>query len=88
MEIAGVDTWFFTEEQEEALQGVLGIICDIDLFQIYDAFEPELWENSNGADAEINYWLHADRIYGLSPFANYQVFTAGEDEDAVATVTP
>lgn len=88
MEIAGVDTWFFTAEQEEALAGVLGIICDIDLFQIYDAFEPELWENSNGADAEVNYWLHADRIYGLSPFANYQVYIAGEDDDAVATVTP
>ncbi|MBO7206955.1 MAG: hypothetical protein J6W10_05010, partial [Kiritimatiellae bacterium] len=88
MEIAGVDSWFFTEEQEAQLETVLGIVADIDLFQIYDAYEPDLWENPNGADAETNFWLHADKIVGLSPFANYQVYIAGEDEDAVATVTP
>lgn len=88
MEIAGVDSWFFTAEQEAQLATVLGIVADIDLFQIYDAYEPDLWENPNGADAETNFWLHADKIVGLSPFANYQVYVAGEDEDAVATVTP
>ena len=86
--ITGLEAWPFTTEQDEQLASVLGILCDVDLFQIYDTHEPELWENPNGADASVNYWLHADKIVSLSPFANYQVYVAGSDGDAVATVTP
>lgn len=82
MTIGGLDSWTFTEEQETALAGVLGVICDIDLFQFYDTFEPELWSNENGAEAEINYWLHAAKVCGISPFANAVVFVAGSDEPA------
>ena len=88
LDITGLDEWPFTEEQEESLESVLAILCDIDLFQVYDTHEPELWENPNGADASVNYWLHADKIVSLSPFANYQVYVAGAAGDAVATVTP
>lgn len=88
MTIAGLDSWVFTEEQETDLESVLGIICDIDFFQIYDRMEPELWENSNGAEAEINYFLHADKIVALSPFANYVVFVAGEEEPEDLYVEP
>ena len=88
MTIAGLDSWVFTEEQEESLEGVLAILCDIDWFQIYDRMEPELWENSNGAEAEINYFLHADKIVGLSPFANHITFIAGEDEPEDLNVEP
>lgn len=88
MEIAQLDSWVFTSDDEDSLDTALGIMFDEDLFQIYDEHEPELWENSNGAEAEVNYWLHCDRIYGISPFANAVVFVAGEDEDAVGTVTP
>lgn len=87
MEIAQLDSWIFSADQETALESVLGMIFDGDLFQIYDEHEPELWENSNGAEAEVNYWLHCDRIYGISPFANAVVFTASEDEEEVL-VTP
>ena len=86
--IAGLDSWTFTEEQETALAGVLGVICDIDLFQFYDTFEPELWQNENGADAEINYWLHAAKVCGISPFANAVVFVAGEDDAEGFDVEP
>lgn len=86
--IAGLDSWTFTEEQETALAGVLGVICDIDLFQFYDTFEPELWMNENGADAELNYWLHAAKVCGISPFANAVVFVAGADDAEGFDVTP
>lgn len=86
--ITGLSEWPFTEDEDAALANVIGILCDVDLFQIYDSYEPELWENPNGADASVNYWLHADKIVSLSPFANYQVYVAGSEGDAVATVTP
>lgn len=88
MTIAGLDSWTFTEEQETALAGVLGVICDIDLFQFYDTFEPELWMNENGSDAELNYWLHAAKVCGISPFANAVVFVAGEDDAEGFDVEP
>lgn len=76
LEITGLAEWPFTAEQDAALEGVLAILCDIDLFQIYDTHEPELWENPNGADASVDYWLHSDKIVSLSPFANYVVYVA------------
>ena len=88
MTIAGLQNWSFTEAQETALAGVLGVICDIDLVQFYDTFEPELWTNENGAEAEINYWLHAAKVCGISPFANAVVFVAGSDETEGLDVQP
>ncbi len=88
MTIAGLDSWTFTSDQETALAGVLGVICDIDLFQFYDTFEPELWMNENGADAELNYWLHAAKVCGISPFANAVVFVAGSDDTEGFDVQP
>lgn len=88
MTIAGLDSWTFTEQQETSLAGVLGVICDIDLFQFYDTFEPELWMNENGADAELNYFLHAAKVCGISPFANAVVFVAGADDAEGFDVTP
>lgn len=88
MKIANLDSWTFTEEQETALAGVLGVICDIDLFQFYDTFEPELWMNENGAEAELNYFLHAAKVCGISPFANAVVFVAGADDTEGFDVQP
>ena len=83
----GTGNFPFDATDEANLATVLGIMFDIDLFQIYDTHEPELWENANGAEAEINYWLHCDKIVALSPFANYIVIVAGEDDEEVL-VTP
>ena len=88
MALSGLESWTFTEAQETSLEGVLGVICDIDLIQFYDTFEPELWENPNGADAELNYWLHAAKVCGISPFANAVVFVAGSDETEGLDVQP
>lgn len=84
LEIAQLGAWPFDATDEANLETVLGIMFDGDLFQIYDEHEPELWENSNGAEAEVNYWLHCDRIYGISPFANAVVFVdSGEEEEVL-----
>lgn len=83
----GAGNFPFSAADEANLATVLGIMFDIDLFQIYDTHEPELWENANGAEAEINYWLHCDKIVALSPFANYIVITAAENDEGVL-VTP
>ena len=86
--IGGLTDWPFTEAQETALAGVIGVICDIDIAQFYDTFEPELWSIENPAEAEINYWLHAAKVCGISPFANAVVFVAGEDEPEELDVQP
>ena len=88
MAISGLDSWTFTEAQETSLASVLGVIFDIDLVQFYDTFEPELWSNENGAQAEINYWLHGAKVCAISPFANAVVFVAGEDEPEDLNVQP
>lgn len=87
-EIAGLSEWNFTEEQETALAGVIGVLCDINIAQFYDTFEPELWSIENPAEAEINYWLHAAKVCGISPFANAVVFVAGSDEPEQLDVQP
>ena len=86
LEITQLGAWPFDSDDEDNLATVLGIMFDGDLFQIYDEHEPELWENANGAEAEVNYWLHCDRIYGISPFANAVVFVdSGETEEVLVT---
>ena len=87
-EIGGLVNWPFTEEQETALAGVIGVLCDINIAQFYDTFEPELWSIENPAEAEICYWLHAAKVCGISPFANAVVFVAGEDEPEELDVQP
>lgn len=87
-EITGLGAGNFpiSAADEALLATVIGIIYDIDLLQVYDQHEPELWTNSNGAEAEENFWLHCDRIVSLSPFANCIVFTAkAEDENVLVT---
>ena len=87
-EITGLGAGNFpiSAADEALLATVIGIIYDIDLLQVYDQHEPELWTNSNGAEAEENFWLHCDRIVSLSPFANCIVFTAkAEDEEVIVT---
>lgn len=87
-EITGLGAGNFPidSDDEALLATVIGIIYDIDLLQVYDQHEPELWTNSNGAEAEENFWLHCDRIVSLSPFANCIVFTAkAEDEEVIVT---
>lgn len=88
-EITGLGAGNFpiSAADEALLATVIGIIYDIDLLQVYDQHEPELWTNSNGAEAEENFWLHCDRIVSLSPFANCIVFTAKEEDEEVI-VTP
>lgn len=88
MEIGDLNSWPFTEEQETALAGVIGVLCDIDIAQFYDTFEPELWSIENPAEAEINYWLHAAKVCGISPFANAVVFVPGADEPEDLDVQP
>lgn len=87
-EITGLGAGNFpiSAADETLLATVIGIMYDIDLLQVYDQHEPELWTNSNGAEAEENFWLHCDRIVSLSPFANCVVFTAkAEDEEVIVT---
>ena len=83
----GAGNFPFNAADEANLETVIGLMYDIDLLQIYDQHEPELWTNSNGAEAEENFWLHCDRIVSLSPFANCVVFTAEADDEEVI-VTP
>lgn len=88
MKIGGLDSWTFTQDQETALAGVIGVLCDVNITQFYDTFEPELWSIENPAEAEICYWLHAAKVCGISPFANAVVFVAGEDEPESLDVQP
>lgn len=88
MTIGGLAEWPFTEEQETALSKVIGVLCDINIVQFYDTFEPELWSIENPGEAEICYWLHAAKVCGISPFADAVVFVEGADEPETMEVQP
>lgn len=88
MKIGKLNSWTFTQEQETALAGVIGVLCDIDILQFYDTYEPKLYTLENGSTAENIFWLHCAKVCGVSPFANAVVFVAGADEPEELDVQP
>lgn len=64
----------FTSEELETLSGIGAIVCERDLWMVFDALQ-EMENINNGQGLYWNYWLHVWRLFSISPFAQAVVFT-------------
>lgn len=64
----------FTAAELSTLAGIGAIICDRDMFMIYDNLQ-EMEQINNGEGLYYNYWLHCWRTFSMSPFANAVALT-------------
>lgn len=71
----------------ELLDGVPGVIVDIDFFQVYDRkFEMRAMRNDEGLYR--NAWLHVWMVYAVSPFAPAVMFEPTTPAVTQITVSP
>lgn len=71
----------------ELLDGVPGVIVDIDFFQVYDRkFEMRAMRNDEGLYR--NAWLHVWMVYAVSPFAPAVMFEPTAPAVTQITVSP
>ena len=76
-----------SETELEALNAIPAVLVDKDFFMIYDVLQ-EFTEIYNGEGLYWNYWLHAWKVFSVSPFANNAVFIPGTPGVTSVTVTP
>ena len=74
----------FTSDELAVLAGVGAVVCERNLFMVYDNLQ-EFESINNGQGLYYNYWLHAWKTFSISPFAQAIVFT--KDNFSVSTVT-
>lgn len=74
----------FTSEQLQVLDGIGAVVCDRDVWMVFDNLQ-EMENINNGEGLYWNYWLHVWRTFSMSPFANAVAFT--KDLFTVASVT-
>lgn len=74
----------FTAEELETLSGIGAIVCERDLWMVFDALQ-EMENINNGQGLYWNYWLHVWRLFSISPFAQAVVFT--KDTFSITDVT-
>lgn len=64
----------FTAAQLEVLAGIGAVVCERDLWMVFDNLQ-EMENINNGQGLYWNYWLHVWRTFSLSPFAQAVAFT-------------
>ena len=74
----------FTSDELAVLDGVGAVVCERNLFMVYDNLQ-EIESINNGQGLYYNYWLHAWKTFSISPFAQAIVFT--KDTFTVTGVT-
>ena len=73
----------FTSDELAVLGGIGAIVCDRDLWMVFDNLQ-EMENVNNGEGLYWNYWLHVWRTFSMSPFANAVAFT--KDNFSVTSV--
>lgn len=74
----------FTQAELTTLGGIGAIVCERDLWMVFDALL-EMENINNGQGLYWNYWLHVWRLFSISPFAQAVVFT--KDTFSITDVT-
>ena len=77
----------FTEAEMTSLGKLAGIMCSADFWMVFDVLQTMRQQN-NGQGLYWNYWLHAWKIFSVSPFANCVVFTSESGSITSVTVSP
>ena len=77
----------FTSAEKTSLGKLAGIMCSADWWMVFDVLQTMRQQN-NGQGLYWNYWLHAWKIFSLSPFANCVVFTSESGSITAVSVSP
>ena len=77
----------FTSAEKTSLGKLAGIMCSADFWMVFDVLQTMRQQN-NGQGLYWNYWLHAWKIFSVSPFANCVVFTSESGSITSVTVSP
>lgn len=77
----------FTEAELTSLGKLAGIMCSVDFWMVFDVLQTMRQQN-NGQGLYWNYWLHAWKIFSISPFANCVVFTSETGSISSVSVSP
>lgn len=77
----------FTEAETTSLGKLAGIMCSVDFWMVFDVLQTMRQQN-NGQGLYWNYWLHAWKIFSISPFANCVVFTSESGSISSVSVSP
>lgn len=77
----------FTSAEKTSLGKLAGIMCSADFWMVFDVLQTMRQQN-NGQGLYWNYWLHAWKIFSISPFANCVVFTSESGSISSVSVSP
>lgn len=77
----------FTSAEKTSLGKLAGIMCSADFWMVFDVLQTMRQQN-NGQGLYWNYWLHAWKIFSISPFANCVVFTSETGSISSVAVSP
>lgn len=77
----------FTQAELTSLGKLAGIMCSVDFWMVFDVLQTMRQQN-NGQGLYWNYWLHAWKIFSISPFANCVVFTSETGSISSVEVSP
>lgn len=77
----------FTDAEKTSLGKLAGIMCSVDFWMVFDVLQTMRQQN-NGQGLYWNYWLHAWKIFSISPFANCVVFTSETGSISTVAVSP
>lgn len=77
----------FTSAELTSLGKLAGIMCSVDFWMVFDVLQTMRQQN-NGQGLYWNYWLHAWKIFSISPFANCVVFTSETGSISAVSVSP
>ena len=77
----------FTDAELTSLGALAGIMCSADFWMVFDVLQTMRQQN-NGQGLYWNYWLHAWKIFSVSPFANCVVFTSQSGSISAVAVSP
>lgn len=77
----------FTDAEKTSLGKLAGIMCSVDFWMVFDVLQTMRQQN-NGQGLYWNYWLHAWKIFSISPFANCVVFTSETGSISTVSVSP
>ena len=77
----------FTSAEKTSLGKLAGIMCSADFWMVFDVLQTMRQQN-NGQGLYWNYWLHAWKIFSISPFANCVVFTSETGSISSVSVSP
>lgn len=77
----------FTSDEITSLEAIAAVMCGRDWWMVFDVLQT-MRQMNNGEGLYWNYWLHAWKIFSISPFENCIVYTSEAASVSGVTVSP